>query len=109
MENHEFVIEDRQVIANLTGSLQGETAARLRETFLKYIAEGYHNFTVDFSHVADIDSTGLGILVTIQKRTLQAGGDITLQGLHGAVKTAFDRTRLSKAFTIVDTNAALAS
>lgn len=108
MENHEFIIEDDQVTANLTGSLQGEAAAHLRETLLTYIANGYHIFKVDFSHVDTIDTTGLGILVTIQKRALQNGGTVTLQGLHGAVKDVFDRTRLSKAFPIIDIRPAVA-
>jgi anti-sigma B factor antagonist len=108
MEHHEFLIENSQVIANLTGSLQGAVAAQLRETLLTYIANGYNSFTMDFSHVTNIDSTGLGILVTIQKRALQSGGNLAIQGLHGTVKTAFDRTRLSKAFTIADTDHAIA-
>ena len=108
MESHKFLIENSQVIANLTGSLQGEAAAQLRATLLTYIADGYNSFAVDFSHVSNIDSTGLGILVTIQKRALQSGGSITIQGLHGTVKTAFDRTRLSKAFTIADAEHAVA-
>ena len=102
MKNQQFIIEDNQVIANLSGNLQGEIAAHVRETLLRYIEVGYSVFKVDLSKVNNIDSTGLGILVTIQKRSLQSGGDMLLQGLYGAVKVAFDRTRLSKAFIITD-------
>ncbi|HWR45550.1 STAS domain-containing protein [Sporomusa sp.] len=108
MENQEFLIENCQVIAILAGNLQGELAARVRETMLTYIADGYCNFNVDFSKVSNINSTGLGMLVNIQKRAVQQGGDIIIYGLHGTVKDAFDRTRLSKAFTILDCNNAVA-
>ncbi len=108
MENQKFIVEDKQVIANLSGNLQGEIAAHVRETMLTYIEDGYCVFTVDFSKVNNIDSTGLGILVTLQKRSLQSGGNMILQGLHGAVKAAFDRTRLSKAFIITDSENAVA-
>lgn len=102
MENQEFFIENSQVIASLAGNLQGELAAQIRETMLTYIADGYCNFNVDFSKVSNINSTGLGMLVNIQKRAAQQGGVIILQGLHGTAQAAFERTRLSKAFTILD-------
>lgn len=108
MEKQEFLVENDQIIANLSGKLQGEVAAQVREKLLTYIADGYCQFKLDFSHVCNIDSTGLGILVTIQKRVLKSGGNIILQGLQGPVKLAFDRTRLSKAFTIIDANHAVA-
>jgi anti-sigma B factor antagonist len=108
MENQEFIVDDSQIVANLSGNLQGDIAAQVREAMLTYIEDGYNSFTVDFSKVTSIDSTGLGILVTIQKRSLQNGGIIILRGLHGAVKAAFDRTRLSKAFPIADSETAVA-
>ncbi|WP_425058055.1 hypothetical protein SCACP_26970 [Sporomusa carbonis] len=108
MNNQEFIVVDSQVIVNLAGNLQGKIAAQVRETMLKYIENGYYNFKVDFSNVTDINSTGLGMLVNIQKRTLQNGGDIIIHGLHGIVKAAFDRTRLTKAFNILDDNPAVA-
>lgn len=101
MENQEFVIVDNQVVINLTGDLQGELATAIREAVLGYIDDGYPNFRLNFSRVSGINSTGLGMLVNIQKRALQNGG-ITIAGLDGSVKAAFDRTRLTRAFTILD-------
>lgn len=100
MRNQEFIIENSQVNAVLAGNLQGELAAGIRETMLTYIADGYCNFNVNLAKVTTINSTGLGILVNIQKRACQQGGTISLEGLQGTVKAAFDRTRLNKAFTI---------
>ncbi|SMC46712.1 STAS domain-containing protein [Sporomusa malonica] len=108
MKNQKFLVENSQVVVNLVGSLQGELAAQVRETMLTYISDGYCDFKVDFSNVNNINSTGLGMLVNIQKRALQQGGDIIIHGLHGTVKAAFDRTRLSKAFTILDCQNAVA-
>lgn len=108
MKNQEFFVENNQVTANLSGNLQGELAAKIRETLLSYIETGHSSLKVDFSKVTNIDSTGLGILVTIQKRSLQNGGNMVLHGLQGNVKAAFDRTRLSKAFSIADCNPSMA-
>lgn len=102
MKNQRFLVENSQVVVTLAGSLQGELAAQIREAVLTYIADGYYDFKVDFSKVNTINSTGLGMLVNIQKHALQQGGDIIIHGLQGTVKAAFDRTRLSKAFTIID-------
>lgn len=108
MENQQFLIEDNQVIISLTGELQGELAAAIRETMLGYIEDGHPNFRLDFSNVSGINSTGLGMLVNIQKRAVQNGGDVALCGLAGIVKAAFDRTRLTRAFTILDSESAVA-
>ncbi|WP_434133259.1 STAS domain-containing protein [Sporomusa sphaeroides] len=104
MNYPEFHIVDNQVVISLTGNLQGELAAKIRETILRYIADGYFHFKVDFSQVTDINATGLGMLVNVQKRARQNGGNIIINGLHGTVQTVFDRTRLSKAFAILPDN-----
>lgn len=108
MKYPEFHIIGNQVVVSLAGNLQGELAAKVRETILSYIADGYFHFKVDFSQVTDINSTGLGMLVNVQKRAMQNGGNIIINGLHGTVQTAFNRTRLSKAFTILVDNQAAA-
>lgn len=100
MKNQEFILDNCQVTAILTGDLQGQLAAGIRETLLAYLADGYCNLNVNLANVHTINATGLGMLVNIQKRACQQGGNITLEGLQGTVKAAFDRTRLSKAFTI---------
>lgn len=108
MENQKFLANDSIIVASLSGNLQGELAAKVREAMLTYIEDGYSSFRIDFSNVSNIDSTGLGILVTVQKRSIQQGGNIVLENLHGKVKATFERTRLSKAFTIADTKPAIA-
>lgn len=97
----EYKIIDNQVCVALSGSLQGELAVSVRETVLQYIAKGYYHFRLDFSKVTSINATGLGMLVNIEKRARQNDGAVILLGLGSAVQEAFDRTRLTKAFTIV--------
>ncbi len=108
MKHQEFHINDSQIIVTLAGNLQGELAAQVREKVLRYISDGYYHFKVDFSKVSDINSTGLGMLVNVQKHAIQNGGSIIIEGLHGTVQVAFNRTRLSKAFTILDNNQVVA-
>ncbi len=92
---------NQHVNVTLTGKLYVDEASALREQLLQYVEQGYHRFTIDFSAVDYIDSSGLGVLVAIQKRALSGGGGIAIKGLNGVVKELFDLTRLTKVFEIV--------
>ncbi|HWR38961.1 MAG TPA: STAS domain-containing protein [Patescibacteria group bacterium] len=100
---HHFEVDGDQVNIHLVGDLLGDRAAIFREKTLQYIEQGFQHFTVNLEAVDDINSTGLGALVNIQKRIRQNGGHVTLHGLQGSVRTAFQRTRLHKAFSITET------
>lgn len=96
----EFQVINGQVIVNLSGSLYVEEAAALREKLLEYTQSGHRYFIVDMKDVDYIDSSGLGVLVAIQKRTLQNGGNVIIKGLQGTVRELFEMTRLTKVFDI---------
>lgn len=99
--NQEFSIVQDQVIVTLAGGLYVEDAAALRETLISYIERGYKHYIIDLARVDYIDSSGLGVLVAIQKRALQKGGGIAVKGLRGVVREVFELTRLTKVFDIV--------
>ncbi|MCX7781072.1 MAG: STAS domain-containing protein [Negativicutes bacterium] len=96
----EFNVINGQVNVGLAGSLYVEEAAILRERLLEYIHSGHRDFVVDMKGVDYIDSSGLGVLVAIQKRALQNGGRVIIKGLQGTVKELFEMTRLTKVFDI---------
>ena len=106
MSKHHFEVIGNHVKIRLSGGLLGDRAAIFREKTLHYIEQGYQDFTVNLTEVDDINSTGLGALVNIQKRIQQNGGRVTLHGLQESVRLAFQRTRLHKAFAIIDDAAA---
>lgn len=96
----EFLVQDGQLVVTLDGSLYVEEAAILRERLLEYIHTGQRDFVVDLKEVDYIDSSGLGVLVAIQKRALQNGGKVVIRGLRGTVRELFEMTRLTKVFEI---------
>ena len=59
-----------------------------------------NNFLLDLEKVDYIDSSGLGVLVAINKRTLQNRGKLIIKGINGLVKELFELTRLTKVFEI---------
>ncbi len=96
----EINVMDNQVVVKLFGSMYVEEAALLRDSLIKYIEQGYKNFVIDVGGVDYIDSSGLGVLVAIQKRALQKAGGVTICNLGGMVKELFELTRLTKVFKI---------
>jgi anti-sigma B factor antagonist len=87
-----------EVIVTLVGSIYVEDAAILREKLIAYVESGYNQFTIKLHGVEYIDSSGLGVLVAIQKKALQKKGGVTLVGAKGVVKELFELTRLNKVF-----------
>jgi len=94
------IINNEQVIVNLSGSMYVEEAAILREKLIVFMESGHKEFIIKLNHVDYIDSSGLGVLVAIQKRALQMKGGLTLVGANGLVKELFELTRLNKVFAM---------
>lgn len=93
-------INNGQVIVNLLGSMYVEEAAILREKLIVFMESGHKEFIIKLNNVDYIDSSGLGVLVAIQKRALQMKGSVTLVGASGIVKELFELTRLNKVFAM---------
>ncbi len=93
-------LKNHIVHITLSGKIYVEEATEIREKLLKEIEKGHAQFIIHFSQVQYIDSSGLGVIVAIQKRALQKGGKVTIQGLKGGVKELFELTRLNRVFEI---------
>lgn len=97
----DFIVDSGRVTVTLAGGMYVEEAGDLRAKLLELLEEGNKNFLIDMTGLDYLDSTGLGVLVTIHKRALQNNGTVTLKGLQGRVKELFELTRLNKVFPIV--------
>lgn len=85
---------------NITGSMYVEDSALAREKLIALLDEGVHNLTLDLSGLDYVDSSGLGVLISIHKRCLQKGGKMTITGLRGMVEELFKLTRLDLVFNV---------
>jgi len=77
-----------------------DEATVLRERMLNMVQNGKKDLLLDFSRCSFIDSTGLGVLVSIYKRTCENRGTFKLQGVNENVMKIFKLTRLDKVFEI---------
>ena len=60
-------------------------------------------FVVDFSGVAQMSSSALGMLITLHKRIREKGGQLRLCCIQPAIYEVFVITRLNEIFTICQT------
>ncbi|MDU2065354.1 MAG: STAS domain-containing protein [Sporomusaceae bacterium] len=94
-------VVNNEVQVSLSGKIYVEEAATLRQNLIDYIEKGHKDFVINMAQVDYIDSSGLGVLVAIQKRALQNGGGVVIKDLQGIVKELFELTRLTKVFTVI--------
>ena len=84
----------------LAGSMYVEDSASVREQLIGLLEEGLVYLTVDLSDLDYVDSSGLGVLISIHKRCLQKGGKMVITGLRGMVEELFKLTRLDLVFNV---------
>jgi len=69
----------------------------------KYLDQGYLKVLINLKNVAYVDSSGLGSIVSLVKRTLQLQGELKLCELGPDVRSAFFTTQLNRIFDIAAT------
>ena len=92
----------RKVTVELAGGMYVEDAAILREELIKLIEAGQRDFMIRLDQVDYIDSSGLGVLVTLLKRIRELEGKLVIGGARGVVKKLFELTRLNRVFDLED-------
>jgi len=75
-----------------------EEADAFREKISQWLKEGAKSFVLDFSECTFIDSTGLGVLVTLYKKCGEKKNAVQLLGVKPQVKRVFELTRLDGIF-----------
>lgn len=94
---------DGVVIVDMNGRLMvGEAQLNLRETIRRFIADGNSNFVLNLSEVSQIDSAGLGELVTTYTSVRNRDGKVALLGLSNRIKGLLQITKLLTVFDSFD-------
>jgi len=75
----------------------------LKQKVLDALEGGAKKFVIDFSRTGYIDSSGLGVLVSLSKKIREQGGDLRLAGLNEDLQTLFELTKLDTLFSILKT------
>jgi anti-sigma B factor antagonist len=91
------------VIIGVDGQLIVGNRHELKKQVLDAVEAGDTKFVIDFVATGYIDSSGLGVLVSLAKKVREAGGDLRLAGLNDDLRTLFELTKLDTLFSIMGT------
>ncbi|MDO8667318.1 MAG: STAS domain-containing protein [Gemmatimonadales bacterium] len=93
------------VVVEVDGQLIVGNRHEMKAKVLEALEAGDRKFLIDFTKTAYIDSSGLGVLVSLSKKIRDEGGDLRLAGLNEDLKTLFELTKLDTLFAIADSPA----
>ena len=92
-------------VVEVDGQLVVSNRQELKQKVLDQLDAGARKFLIDFAQTGYIDSSGLGVLVSLSKKIREHGGELRLAHLNDDLRTLFELTKLDTLFQISDTRA----
>jgi anti-sigma B factor antagonist len=87
-------------VIDVEGQLIVGNRQELKQKVLEELESGARKFLIDFSSTGYIDSSGLGVLVSLSKKIREQGGELRLANLNEDLRTLFELTKLDTLFHI---------
>lgn len=97
---HSITVIGNQATVYVKDKIYVHDASLLRDDMLEILDRGILEVRIDLSGLEYIDSSGLGTLVTINKRIKEKNGSLVLTAVQGLPLELIKRTRLDKVFCI---------
>jgi len=91
------------VVFDVEGQLIVGNRQELKQKVLDELEKGERKFLIDFAQTGYIDSSGLGVLVSLSKKIREHGGELRLADLNDDLQTLFELTKLDTLFQISET------
>jgi anti-sigma B factor antagonist len=90
-----------EAVLRIEGELDAVTAPEIRPAIEKLVGDRRTRVTVDLSALRLIDSSGVGVLVSLYKRVRALGGDVRIIGVTDQPRAIFRLLRLDAVFAPV--------
>ena len=87
-------------VIDVEGQLIVGNRQELKQKVMEELETGARKFLIDFSSTGYIDSSGLGVLVSLSKKIREQGGERRLANLNEDLRTLFELTKLDTLFHI---------
>ncbi len=87
-------------VLDVEGQLIVGNRQELKQKVLEELNDGERKFLIDFDRTGYIDSSGLGVLVSLSKKIREQGGELRLANLNEDLRTLFELTKLDTLFQI---------
>jgi anti-sigma B factor antagonist len=87
-------------VLDVEGQLIVGNRQELKQKVLEELEDGERKFLIDFDRTGYIDSSGLGVLVSLSKKIREQGGELRLANLNEDLRTLFELTKLDTLFQI---------
>ena len=93
--------EGAVAVVSVDGELDLETSPRLRQVLLDLVrVKGKRAIVLDCAALTFLDSTALGVLVTVHRDLASVGGRLTVRSASNAVRRVFEITGLDRAIDL---------
>ena len=89
-------------VVSLGGEVDLYTAPELKQELHRLVGEGATRIVIDMTETTFIDSTTLGVLLSVVKRVRPEGGSVVLVCPDRNVKRIFEITLLDRVFPIFE-------
>jgi len=107
--NFSHEIKDNKLIIRLSGDLIGEdNGVAVIETVATALQQKIMNCIIDISGLRYINSTGIGVLITVLTKFRNKGGEVYLMKPSESVQKLLVITKLNAIFQIIQTEEEIA-
>lgn len=95
-----FDSASNQWVVSPKGEIDIYTSADFKNTLLKLIDEKNTNIQINGTSLDYIDSTGLGVLISVLKQMKESDNTIIIENIKPSIKKLLELTSLDKVFII---------
>ncbi len=92
-------------VIDIRGQVTAATESALMDAYARATSSGAHTVLLNFSQLEYMNSSGIGLLVTLLIRANRQGQKIAAFGLSPHYRDIFELTRLDEAIHIYDSQA----
>lgn len=96
----EFDVDNNQWVVQPKGEIDIYTSANFKDTLLELIGEKNTDIKIAGTSLDYIDSTGLGVLISVLKQMKEHDTTIIITDIKPSIKKLLELTSLDKVFTI---------